>query len=176
MKYKIFAWNSCSILAKKHEFSSFLSKNQYDIILLSETFLKPNFKIQFVDYNLYRLDRIRGGVAILIKSCIPHSNLRKVSTYFAECVSIEINDPLCPFSIATIYCSPSASRIQSQAFFIKALSLPGRLVIAGDFNAKHKSWNNITSNRRGIEFNKGLDLYNLCILKKFPFILRTEQH
>ena len=48
-----------------------LNENDYDILCLSETLLKPDQKIlPFPNYNIFRKDAIQGerGIAILIKT------------------------------------------------------------------------------------------------------------
>lgn len=64
-------------------------------------------------------------------------------------------------TVGSVYCSPAASRSQSNSFFSKVLSLPGPSIICGDFNAKHTAWNNPSSNL------KGTDLFKLCNYKHF---------
>lgn len=71
-KLKFLAWNSQSIYPKKSEFSNFVDKHKPDVILLSETWLRPGISFELQGYQCYRNDRsisgenVHGGVAILI--------------------------------------------------------------------------------------------------------------
>lgn len=58
------------------------------------------------------------------------------------------------FTLTAIYCSPANSRAQSFKFFNHVLSINGPHVVAGDYNAKHTAWNNISSCRKGLDLLK----------------------
>lgn len=162
MSSKILAWNCHSLTnQKKVELSSFLYHNNHDIILLSETWLSKEKEFSLPDFDCYRADRAYGGVAILIKKKIPHRELTITQLDYAEAISCKVLSGQEQFTITSIYCSPSASRKQANDFFNKILSIPGRTIIAGDFNAHHSAWNNIKNTR------KGIDLFNLCNIKNF---------
>lgn len=67
---KFFHWNSHSIVNKKEELQKISA--DYDIIVLMETWLKPDFFFSFGcgQFNVYRLDRdtgLGGGIAFLIR-------------------------------------------------------------------------------------------------------------
>ena len=68
-KLSFLQWNSRSIKSNKNSLKNVLSENEMDIILLSETWLKPEDTIYFNNYNIVRQNRNDGfaGVAILIK-------------------------------------------------------------------------------------------------------------
>lgn len=159
MALKILSWNARSLRNKFSEISHFLDKNSHEIILISETHLDSLNNFSIPNYTTYRVDRRWGGVAILIQHSIPHSKLQSTSMDYAESISIRIDDSQNPFTICSLYCSPAANRVKSIEFFEKALSLPGKVVYAGDFNAKHQAWNNNSFTL------KGRDLYNLCLRK-----------
>lgn len=155
------SWNCQSVRNKRSELSLFAEKNKIDIILLSETWLSKTADFFIPSFECYRVDRSHGGVAILIKHSIPHSSVRLISLEYAEAVFVKIHDSNGDFSIGAIYCSPAASRAQSHAFFSRVLSLTGRSVISGDFNAKNSRWNSDRNCR------KGSDLVKLCDSRLF---------
>lgn len=159
MALNVLAWNARSLRNKHSELSQFLLSFTYEILLISETHLDQLNNFSIPNYTIYRVDRRWGGVAILIKKSIPHSNLRFNSLDYAESISIQIDDSQNPFSICCLYCSPAASRKKSIEFFEKALNIPGKVVFSGDFNAKHQAWNNSSYTL------KGVDLYKLCMLR-----------
>lgn len=163
MVIKALIWNANSIITKKPELTRFLAKHPHDILLISETRLKENTSFDLPSFTCYRNDRDYGGVAIFIKSKIPHSSLVRFSSVASEAISIKIHDSAGDFNLSSIYCSPSSHLNRSQAldFFRKVLSISGPSIIAGDFNAKHPAWNNITTCRRGT------DLFNICTEKNY---------
>lgn len=65
---KIFQWNAYGILNKKHELQNF--SQDYDIIIIVESFLKPNKNFILKDFAIIRNDRLtnkKGGICICIK-------------------------------------------------------------------------------------------------------------
>lgn len=169
MSHKVIAWNCHSFNQhKKAELLNLLESNHHDIILLSETWLREEYSLQLDGYNCYRQDRARGGVALLINSKINHSHIKKISTNYAEAVSVTILDSNGKLTVSSIYCSPSCNRNEAKFFFNKVLSIPGRSIIAGDFNCKHQAWNNTKKCR------KGEDLLKLCQQKNFSIFGPNE--
>lgn len=158
---KAISWNCHSIANKKSEFSKFIENNNIKISFLSETWLNDKSNVSFPHHSLYRADRSRGGSAILIHNSVPHTFVKKISLDFAEAVLVKIHDSTRDITIASIYCSPNATRTQANLFFSKILSVTGPSIISGDFNAKHNSWNNTNSCR------KGTDLNNICHSRRF---------
>lgn len=65
-------WNCRSISPKKADLINFLKNKKIDVIILSETWLKPEQYFKFSGYNVIRKDRRDGyaGVAILINNKI----------------------------------------------------------------------------------------------------------
>jgi Reverse transcriptase (RNA-dependent DNA polymerase)/Endonuclease-reverse transcriptase len=161
MSLKAFSWNAHSVQSKKSEITKFIENNKINSVLLSETWLNEKSNFNIPQFSCYRCDRPYGGVAILIHDSIAHSFHSQVSLDYAECIFVKIHDAGSEFILASVYCSPSANRSQAHKFFQKILSVPGPLVIAGDFNCKHHLWNNPSFCR------KGSDLAKLCTEKRF---------
>lgn len=158
-------WNAHSLSAnyqntKIPELSRFIEEKNLKLICISETWLTDRSNVTIPHFYCYRTDRSRGGVCIFIHKSIPHKFLKQISLEYAEAVQIKIHDHNRDITVSSIYCSPSCTRAQSLYFFDKVLSSPGPTVIAGDFNAKHNSWNNATF------CLKGVDLFNLCNKKR----------
>lgn len=75
MSIKIMFWNCRSVRNKFIELFNFLRKENVDICLLSETWLKSSNKFYHPNYDCIRVDRehtVGGGVAILIKKKIKY--------------------------------------------------------------------------------------------------------
>src|SRR5690349_8292482 len=167
MSIKALAWNSHSVKNKKPELTQFVDQNRHEILLLSETWLQTSDNFSLDNFNSYRIDRHRGGVAILIHKDVPHSSVSKISLSYAEALSLIIHDPAGDYSITVVYISPAASRAQSATFFNNVLSVNGPAIITGDFNSKHTAWNNSTRNNTDLSFAKGKDLFDICNQKRF---------
>ena len=119
--------------------------NEIDIIGLNETKLSPadNFKVKG-----YRSDRnaTGGGVAILIKENLIHS-LEPISFKNIESVSIVVKTGNKNLRVTSVYIPLSKKLIYQDLEIIK--NLKGSNIIMGDLNARHVSWNCITSNEKG---------------------------
>jgi hypothetical protein len=155
MVIKVLVWNAHSLRNKYTELSLLVDKLAIDLIIISESWLTCKDSFDLPHFKSYRVDRARGGSVIFIKSSIPHSGFEKVEFDYAEASTISIhlgNDSL---KVSSIYCSPAASRLQSNSFFTKVLSKAGPHLVAGDFNCKNTAWNNLRNDR------KGIDLFNL---------------
>lgn len=161
MQIKTVAWNAHSLLHKKSELSHLIDDRKLKLILISESWLSNRTNVCFPDFNCYRVDRFHGGVCIFIHKSIPHTFFKQISLDYAEAVFVKIHSDNGDITVGSIYCSPAASRFQSQLFFSKVLSVPGPSVHAGDFNAKHSAWNNLSYTLNGV------DLLKLCNIKNF---------
>lgn len=134
--------------AKQTEFNYFINIHNPDIVLLSETWLKPKHKFTVPNYKIYRTDRIEigGGTAILIKSNIKHKTLNSPqSSSFNDTTGIRVFLNGQSISIFSIY---STDKIQ-ESDIKNLINQDIKVIIAGDFNAKHKDWYCSRSNYSG---------------------------
>ena len=78
MDDNIIFWNAHSLLANLSEFKVYLYCLKPAIAFISETWLKSNKTISFINYNQVRLDRqgrSGGGILFLIRKDISYSNI-----------------------------------------------------------------------------------------------------
>ncbi|GJQ80541.1 hypothetical protein Trydic_g19947 [Trypoxylus dichotomus] len=71
-------WNAQGTAKKKNELRAFITDNEIDVALLSETFLKASHTFNIPNYITYRTDRNTkpgGGIAILVKEEIKHHSI-----------------------------------------------------------------------------------------------------
>lgn len=156
------SWNCQSLYPKKSELQNFVLKYKVKIILISETWLLSNSNFFLSDFTCHRVDRFRGGVALFVHNSIPHSVVKTISLDHSEAIVVEFsNNNSQKIKIASIYCSPSANNIEANEFFHKLTSIPGSVIVSGDFNAKHKAWNNSKN------CNRGSNLLRICNQKNF---------
>lgn len=154
---KILQWNACSVLGKRYELEDLLRRESVDIIIITESHLKPDKNIHLVGYSLVRLDRTTargGGVAIGVKSNISFYTLPHPRTSVIEAVGVEVHTVAGPINIYAAYCHKICTWVSGRArLFLNDLALLTRprrkFIIAGDFNAKHAAWNNSRSNING---------------------------
>lgn len=149
---RIVFWNAQNInnIIKKLSLESFLETDKVDILLLAETFLKPQHRFQIKNFIVYRNDRLHqghGGVAIAIRATITHKLLTPINTQHIETISIKIDVNNKPLRITTAY-SPRAS-IHFRNDIQKLTTSDEQFMIFGDFNAQHPSWNCQNTNTSG---------------------------
>ena len=165
MDLKVLSWNAQSIKNKiKSELADHLLKNFYHLILIQETWLSDKSEVSLPGYSCLRADRKtnlnlnypHGGVLIFIHKSILGQSVKFCHLEHVESLFIKLTIGSFSFVLGTTYISPKKSRLEFFKDFNKILSQPGPFIIAGDFNAKHKNWNNPSNCR------KGTDLNNLC--------------
>ena len=148
---KIMHWNcqGTTTIPQAVELHKFLNEKSIDILLLNETFLKPNHRFQIPGYKVHRKDRIShgGGVAIVIKSTLKHNVESSFPTKLIEnlCVSVDLLQHKVTFISA--YCP------RYTPDFIRDLemltSATGDFFILGDLNAHHLNYNCSKSDTAG---------------------------
>ena len=151
-------WNANGIVDKMLAFYDFLSTQNVDIACISETFLKPNSKTDsHPDYVLHRLDRIdrpKGGVAIIIKRNVKHELQPSYDTNLLECIGVKvlINDTVSCHVLSIYLPGGTKGREIDQHLredIDKITNIRGNYYICGDFNAKHREWNCNIANKAG---------------------------
>ncbi|KAJ2952282.1 hypothetical protein O0L34_g4563 [Tuta absoluta] len=94
-------------------------------------------------FTCYRRDQSVGGkgqgVAILIRSDIPHSPIVLPKTHNLECIGIEILLSGKPLTLISAYQSPNLPFLACDLDAI--LGISSRLILMGDLNTKHPYWN-----------------------------------
>lgn len=153
--FSILFWNANSLARRIHELRDYLTENDVDIVLAQETNFVPNRSYNIPNYNLYRSDRVTppthstsGGVAIYIKSCIPHHAVLDIplSSLEATHVMVDINSTE-KWLISSIYVRHKITFPIED--FQKIFNKHTNVLVAGDFNAHNKAWNCATNNRYG---------------------------
>ena len=163
MSLNIIAWNAQSLKPKIPGLTRLIEKYKYQIILISETWLNDKIEIKIPNYNCYRKDRKsnsrypHGGVAIFVHKSINHAIVECCKLNHIEAIFIKIPCFSNYITIASVYCPPSLSMIEFKNDINKLMSIQGAIVLAGDFNAKHQAWNNISNCRKGIQLLKMAD-------------------
>ncbi|KAH9629757.1 hypothetical protein HF086_009884, partial [Spodoptera exigua] len=123
-----------------------------DIIAVNETRINEQVPLHIPGYSCYRQDKRhdgRGqGVAILIRSNIPHSQVCVPVLGHLEAVGIEITVSFQKVLIFSIYQSPNLDILINDLETL--LNTGKRVMLLGDFNARHPHWCCVgDTNRRG---------------------------
>lgn len=152
-------WNANSVNHKKQQIEQYIYDNNIDLLLISETFLKPGHRFSLANYNVYRRDRDNGpggGTAVIIKSNIDHQELPEPELDQAEANGIIVNlQSGEQLKIYSFY-SPGARRLIADDLDM-IMEQEGPLLVAGDFNSKHPTWNSRTTNRNGKTLRRHAD-------------------
>jgi Endonuclease-reverse transcriptase len=162
MKLKILSWNCQSLQTKVLELCHFLKSNFFLIVLLQETWLNSRVPIKVLNYDCVRQDRDsnsqypHGGVAFLFHKSLGYKRCDVVGLEFIESIFINLSIHAFQFTVGSIYASSSLKKTEVKIDLEKLFARPGLFVFAGDYNAKHTSWNNVKSD------NKGTSLLRIC--------------
>ena len=161
----IMAFNANGIEGQINELELLLHERNIDILLLNETHLKPKNKFRLQNYFIYINDRINGpmgGTAICVKKEIGHRIASIPNLHFVEITGIYL--PIAhntEIFIGSIYKPPSKLLTSHDLNIITTLS--DRYLLAGDFNAKHKSWNCVVANPAGSKLLSYCRVHNIEI-------------
>lgn len=139
-KLNILQWNCRGVSKKTPEIQS--PSNKFDVLLLSETFLKPDKNLNLKQFNIIRNDRIinkGGGLIIAIRKNLIFS---KISTIFTredelETLAVSINSPFGELLIVSVYRVPGKQTpLNYWKRFFNSIKNSGfnSVVIGGDFN------------------------------------------
>ena len=164
---RILAWNANGVRAKILELRELLCRLKIDIALISESHLKPNQRVSVPNYLQYRTDRLDGrggGTAIFIKKNINHAEIPIPDNINIETTLIKIISASGDVYVAACYNPPQNDLVQEDFLFLS--SLQGRIIAAGDFNAKHSTWNCVATNKNGRILSNISD--NLGLIIKAP--------
>ena len=170
MKLKIMSWNSHSLKNREQELSLFLDKHKFHIVLLQETWLNAKVSIQIPNFIFFRKDREKvsryphGGVGILVHTSLRNrvNRVKFVELNSFESIFVEISTNSFTFIVGSIYApTKDITTAESKSNLEKLFWRPGPFIIAGDFNARHTSWNNLNCTQRGKDLLRISDA-NLC--------------
>jgi len=152
---KVLIWNAQSVGNKRVELFDFLTRENIDVALITETWLKPQSSFFHRDFNCIRSDRVdgnHGGVAIVIRKDIEYKRLVQIKTSIIENVGISLNLDGRVFNIFSAY-FPGSSNSADLENFKRDINLltsqSGSFLVGGDLNAKHRSWNASSENTAG---------------------------
>lgn len=146
MTIKLMTWNANGLKPKITELRAYLQQLDLDIALINETKMTNEDKLRIKDYQIIRNDRTArgGGVAIIIKNCIPFKEKQFNTKPSIESICIQLQNKM---HIVAVYNRPS-NKFTPQDLDILT-SVGDKVLIVGDLNARHITWKNHTNNSNG---------------------------
>ena len=146
---------------RKAELLNYMLENNVSVGFFSETYLKSYNDFYFPGYDVLRMDSPvnvhGGGIAIVVKENIVYDEIKVHSLNtipFICAINVKVHGgPIC---LASIYVPNSISQIDKRdlAYIMR---LGERVIIAGDFNARHTEWNCTSINKRGKSLKNYID-------------------
>lgn len=159
---QILQWNCHSIKNKKGELIHLINKHKPVILALSELWLGPDSLFRLSGFSCLRDDRDDGyaGAALLINRSLSYSRIRIPShSLNFNLVAVRSLDT----SFISIYIpNPSAAIFQELDSILS--TIPGPLIILGDFNCHNRLWGCSKNDRISYMLIDLMDKYSLCIL------------
>ena len=161
---RILYWNVRSFQQRRLDIEKKLC--ELDILVCVETWLKPDFDVQFSGFLTVRKDRIAsrgGGIIFLIRKSLAYIEIDNLES---PCVSVElcgihINNVNPSFDLIACYRSPGLVLKQTDwNTIINNIKHSRRCLLVGDFNAHNKNWNCRTTDSNGLKLENSLNTHN----------------
>lgn len=137
----IMAYNACGVKRQREELIQFLQEHKVDILLISESNLKPHMDFTLPNRTIYRQDRIGmkgGGVLIAISRDLPHYQLPTPNTNSIELVSVVLMTDRGTMAITSAYHPPGSKLLAADLDKVVDMHTPA--LTCGDLNAKDRAW------------------------------------
>ncbi|GJQ79297.1 hypothetical protein Trydic_g16165 [Trypoxylus dichotomus] len=140
-------WNANGLSTKKTELEEFVQRHQLDAVLIDETHLRASNRLILPNFRVYRTDRENargGGTAILVKS-----------------TAVTVNLATGPVKLVAAYKAPNRQLLEDD--LCEIFDTRGAVILAGDLNAKHPSWNLRQTNASGTCLRRLADDLHLLV-------------
>lgn len=155
---KLLLWNARAIARKCTELLDLLSRLSVDILVATETHLKPGMKFNLPGFNIVRLDRTQtkgGGVLIAVRSNLKFAVQPHYKTTVIEALGVVVPTQTGEILVIAAYCPKQcvSSNGSSRSFkndLAKLTRTPKKFIVAGDLNARHELWHNHRRNSNGM--------------------------
>jgi len=161
---KIALWNANGLTQHSQEVKTFITLQNIDIMLITETHYTEKSYIKIPNYAIYNTRHpdgtAHGGTAIIIRNSIKHYEKEKFGKEHLQATSIVVIDTSRPLTISAVYCPPK--HILKKNHFEEFFNTLGhRFIAGGDYNAKHLHWGSRLVTSRGRELFKVMESNNL---------------
>jgi len=140
-----------------------------------ETWLNSQINLNFLNYEVIRSDstcKKSGGVAIIINKQIQFHTLAQINIAECDILLIKLLSNI-NLTVGVIYVPPKAKFSFNSLNSILTNHAP--IIIGGDYNAKHKSWNNFSNNARGIRLFKYINNSDITLIHSNTYTYRVSR-
>lgn len=147
--FKIATVNCLGWAKKRPHLEHLLDSEQVQILALSETLLKPTANPKLPRFSVHHVSQTsgKGGVALAYSKTLNALPFEIPSEFSSiQACGITLQTPHGPVFIFSIYLPVHSGFPQS--FFHYLLSL-GKVIVMGDFNARHENFGDHDSNTKG---------------------------
>lgn len=164
---RIIQWNARSIKANRETLEYIIKKYDIDIVLLCETWLRPQDFFSGSGFSIYRHDRPDGygGVAIMVKNSFSHKKINLNTSHINfEVIAIEVTMPNhSHINFISAYAPPQTIITHANwQFLIKQIGK--NYIIGGDFNSHSPAWGCSYEDNGGRNLIDNIDSSSLIIL------------
>jgi ribonuclease HI len=159
-------WNCRGLRANFDEIQILAQKLQPLVFCLQETLISDSNQINFRQYSHFSKSqgtgdtRPHGGVSLLIRKNIPHSEIKLNTPFQAVAATISSNRPI---TVCSIYIPPH-STIDDRELDNLLAQLTSPVLIMGDFNAHSPVWGCDRLDAKGRVVENFVNNNNLCLL------------
>ena len=164
MENSFIQWNCRGFRNKLEEIQLFIKNYNPIAICLQETLLKDNENLSIKNYTTYNYTppiangKVSGGVCILVRNDIPHSELQIQTPLQAIAVQIATKKKI---TLCSIYLPPNSDIIDHDLDNL-ITQLPTPCMLLGDFNAHNKLWGCSHNSSRGNIIEDLIGRHDLC--------------
>lgn len=163
---QVVVWNANGLRHKRNDLERFATDVQADILLISETHLRPADNPKLRNFVLYRNDRQNGGgggTAVYVKNSIDHNEIATPQLERLEVTGIAVHTANAgTLKLYAAYAPPS--RLLESDLEEIFDNDGGATVLAGDLNAKHPTWNSRVTNVKGRLLHRFVDQRDMVVL------------
>lgn len=163
-------WNANGLAQHTLEVKNFLSSNQIDILLVSETHFTSKHHFCIPQYDFYHVmhpsGMARGGSGILIKQSIKHHQGTHYSSDIIQATNIIVESMQGPLTVSSIY-SPPKHTIKKENYINFFKTLGSKFIACGDYNAKHTIWGSRLNTPKGRQLYWAIKELNLRVISPY---------
>jgi exonuclease III len=170
---RIATCNANGLLNHKQNVITYLHLKKIGVLLISESHFTDLTTFNIPQYITYSTPppgcTTHGGSLIIICKSIPHNELPKYQTDKIQATTVEIKTTTWQFTVTAIY-SPPRHNISTEDYKDFFQSLGSRLMVGGDWNAKHTRWGSRVTTTKGRNLLRKMtnNTYNFSPTENLP--------
>ena len=164
MSINIIQWNINGLIKKLNDIKLINQQHDPTIICLQETNLNNTYTPPIKNFNVFTTNRTAynrasRGVAIMVRSDHPSSQIQILSSLEVVAVSIQLKSNI---TICNIYTEPNTIQVHRYWEHNTTTSYP--FILLRDFNSHGLSWGSDKTDDRGKQIEKILESDNIILL------------